>query len=158
MSLFFVFFYIMLKITVTSTAPMMGPMTGIHAYDQSLSPFVLIGNKKCEILGPKSRAGLIAYPVGPPNDNPIPNTSNATGNAFNVPNASVGADIDNAVNTSTNVAIISVIRLYDVLRMAGALQKTARIRSLSSVTSKCCLYASHTILLLTIAPVICAST
>ena len=59
--------------------PSIGPRTGIHAYAQSLLPFPLIGNIKCAIRGPRSRAGLIAYPVVPPSDIPITTTKRATG-------------------------------------------------------------------------------
>ena len=38
---------------------------------QLLGAFLGIGSKKCANLGPKSLAGFIAYPVGPPKLNPI---------------------------------------------------------------------------------------
>lgn len=57
-----------------------GATTGTHEYDQSLSLFPLIGRRKCIILGLKSRAGFIAYPVVPPNDIPIDAISIPTGN------------------------------------------------------------------------------
>lgn len=66
---------------------MTGPNTGMGAYAQSLGPFPLIGSTKCMILGPKSLAGLIAQPVGPPIPNPIPATKRATGKAEKLPNS-----------------------------------------------------------------------
>ena len=139
-------------------APITGPATGIHEYDHSLCPFVLMGKIKWDNRGPRSRAGLIAYPVGPPRDSPMPNTSNATGNAFNVPSASEGGDMARAPNIKTKVATISVMRLYLSFRMAGVLQNTARTNSLSSVASKCSLYINQTRQLPTMAPDICART
>ena len=38
-------------------------------------------------LGSKPRAGLMAYPVGPPSPNPIPETRSATKSAFNAAGA-----------------------------------------------------------------------
>ena len=43
-----------------SDAPIIGPITGIHEYPQSLDAFSFIGNIACISLGPKSLAGLIA--------------------------------------------------------------------------------------------------
>ena len=41
-------------------APVIGPITGIHEYPQSLDALSFIGKIACIILGPKSLAGLIA--------------------------------------------------------------------------------------------------
>src|SRR5439155_18246366 len=60
--------------------PMIGPATGIHAYPQSEFPLPAIGRSACASRGPKSRAGLIAYPVGPPNDRPMAHTRIPTRN------------------------------------------------------------------------------
>ena len=54
-----------------SSAPMIGPTTGIHAYPKLESPFPGIGRTACACLGPKSLAGEIAYPVNPPSDIPM---------------------------------------------------------------------------------------
>src|ERR1700680_1040715 len=51
------------------------PTTGISAYSQSDEPFPGIGRRKWAMRGMRSRAGLIAYPVGPPSDRPIAKTS-----------------------------------------------------------------------------------
>ena len=60
-------------------APMNGPNIGTHAYFQSLVPLCFNGSKAWTIRGPKSLAGLIAYPVVPPRERPIAQTKNATG-------------------------------------------------------------------------------
>jgi hypothetical protein len=73
-----------------------------------------------------------------------------------VPSVDAGFDIANAPSTKTNVPIISVSKLKKEFLIAGAQQKTASFPSLSSVTSKCCLYASHTIIAPVIAPPNCA--
>lgn len=54
------------------SAPAIGPNTGTHEYAQSFPPLFGIGSMACITRGPKSRAGLIAYPVGPPRDRPMP--------------------------------------------------------------------------------------
>ena len=121
----------------------MGPATGIHAYDQSLSRLPDIGSTKWAMRGPKSRAGLMAYPVGPPNPIPMPATSNATGNASNAPSELVGADAANAPKASTNVPMSSVKKLENEWRMAGEVLNTPSLRSGSSVASKCKRKAAH---------------
>ena len=73
-----------------STAPIIGPKMGTQAYFQSLLRFIFIGRKKCMSLGPRSRAGLMAYPVGPPSDKPIPSTTSATGRALSEPSPTSG--------------------------------------------------------------------
>ena len=55
--------------------PTIGPTTGIRAYSQSDEPLPGIGSRKWAMRGMRSRAGLIAYPVGPPNERPIAKTS-----------------------------------------------------------------------------------
>src|ERR1039458_543963 len=64
-----------LMITAASAAPSSGPIIGIGAYAQSELPFPATGHSACATRGPKSRAGLMAYPVVPPSDNPIAHTS-----------------------------------------------------------------------------------
>src|SRR5690349_7076066 len=61
--------------TPAAAPPTNGPSTGTIAYPQSDEPFPLTGSNACMMRGPRSRAGLIAYPVVPPNDNPIDHTS-----------------------------------------------------------------------------------
>src|SRR5688572_776767 len=62
-------------------APRKGPIIGTHPYFQLLLPLPLMGSIACAILGPKSLAGLIAYPVVPPSERPIAHTRKATGKA-----------------------------------------------------------------------------
>ena len=54
--------------------PRLGPRIGTKAYLQSEFPLPAIGNTAWASRGPKSLAGLIAYPVVPPKDMPIPHT------------------------------------------------------------------------------------
>ncbi len=84
------------------------------------------------IRGPRSRAGLIAYPVGPPSDMPMTRTSSATARP-------VGKFAGSArmPNSRTAVPMISVIRFAAVLRMAGPVQNTASFRPGSSVSDQC---------------------
>ena len=65
--------------------PIKGPAIGIQAYFQLLCPFCFIGRRAWAIRGPKSRAGLMAYPVVPPNESPMAQTKKATGKAPNEP-------------------------------------------------------------------------
>src|SRR5579864_5779333 len=58
--------------------PSKGPIIGTSAYPQSDGPLPAIGRMAWAMRGPRSRAGLIAYPVGPPSDSPIPQTRQAT--------------------------------------------------------------------------------
>lgn len=88
----------------------MGPATGTIAYPQSLLPLPCIGSKKCMILGPKSLAGLMAHPVGPPNPKPIPATKSATGSADKAPKLPEAGCINNIPNMKTNVAKVSVMK------------------------------------------------
>ena len=53
------------NITAPKIPPIIGPTTGTQAYFQFESPLPFIGSIACAILGPKSLAGLIAYPVAP---------------------------------------------------------------------------------------------
>ena len=86
----------------------MGPKTGIQLYDQSLVPLFLMGRMACMIRGPKSLAGLMAQPVGPPNPSPTHNTSNATGKASNAPNELAGFTIKSTPMMKTKVASVYV--------------------------------------------------
>ncbi len=102
--------------------------------------------------GPRSRAGLTANPVGPPSDKPIPNSSNATGNASNAPRLVCGETIIITPNTSTKVPTASVIILCIGLLMAGPVQNAANCEPWSVVSSKCWRYVIHTINAPSIAP------
>ena len=63
-------------------APIIGPAIGTHEYAQSEVPLLAIGNTACANRGPKSRAGLIAYPVGPPNERPMAKINPPTASTF----------------------------------------------------------------------------
>src|SRR5215831_17310747 len=67
-----------LMIKAAKAAPSSGPTTGTQEYDQSEPPLLATGNSACATRGPRSRAGLIAYPVVPPKDSPIDHTSMET--------------------------------------------------------------------------------
>ena len=71
----------MSNITAPKIPPIIGPTTGIQEYFQFESPLPFIGSIACAILGPKSLAGLIAYPVAPPVAIPIITTKSPTKNA-----------------------------------------------------------------------------
>ena len=64
---------------------MIGATIGTHAYAQSELPLCFIGRRACIILGPKSLAGLRAYPVGPPKLIPIAQTKNPTKSPPSIP-------------------------------------------------------------------------
>src|SRR6187200_1839180 len=54
-----------------SKPPINGPTMGIQLYDQSDDPLPGMGKTKWAIRGPKSRAGFMAKPVGPPRLSPM---------------------------------------------------------------------------------------
>src|SRR5437867_7990386 len=117
---------------------MSGPITGIGAYPQSEPPFPSIGRIACAMRGPRSRAGLIAYPVGPPSDNPIPQTKLPTRYGPS-PEAGPVAEtplekIAPTTKTSTKVAMTSLSKFVTPLRIAGAVQKHASLISVSGVS------------------------
>src|SRR5216110_2128833 len=70
-------------IPAASPAPMSGPIIGTSAYPQSELPLSLIGKTACATRGPKSRAGLIAYPVGPPRLRPMTQTRTPQNHGLN---------------------------------------------------------------------------
>src|SRR5205807_4200527 len=72
-----------LMMTAARPAPMSGPKIGTRAYPQSEPPLSLIGRTACATRGPKSLAGLIAYPVGPPRLNPMTHTSTPQNHGLN---------------------------------------------------------------------------
>ena len=118
---------------------MHGPTTGIHAYPQSDEPLPEMGKIACAILGARSRAGLIAYPVVPPSESPIPHTSTPT-RYGPIPTASSGeifAKIDPTPTSSTVVPMISLIRFAGVFRIAGPVQNTASFAPWSCVSFQC---------------------
>src|SRR5882762_4297859 len=85
-----------------------------------------MGRIACAMRGPRSRAGLIAYPVGPPSDIPIPQTrlparygpSPAAGPAPETRYEKIAS----LTKTSTKVSLISLNNYVIVLWFAGALR------------------------------------
>ncbi len=114
------------------TPPVIGPKIGIHAYAQSDGPFLLMGKRAWAILGPRSRAGLIAYPVGPPRESPIAIISTPTTRGFK-PSLNVFAPIASSPNTNTAVPISSDPKLDGVCLIAGAVANTLNLAPGSSV-------------------------
>ena len=102
-----------------------------------------MGKIACIILGIRSLAGLIAYPVGPPKDKPMPKTNNPTGKAPMAPNPILapsklaplisGEATQKTVKTRTKVPINSARKLSTVLGIAGAVAKVPSLAPLSSV-------------------------
>ena len=132
-------YFTSINIPTATSPPAIGPITGIQAYFQSLSRLRGMGRIAWAIRGPKSRAGLMAYPVGPPNERPTPNTSNPAGSAFKVPRLLSGFDINKTPRTNIKVPIASVRKLKTLFLIAGPVENTASFASPSSVASKCCL-------------------
>jgi PAS domain S-box-containing protein len=82
-----------------------------------------MGRTACAIRGPRSRAGLIAYPVVPPSERPITQTKQPTRYGPSpgaIPLERALEKIAPTTNTSTNVPMISLMRLANTLRIAGA--------------------------------------
>src|SRR3954463_2077788 len=121
--------------------PIIGPTTGIHAYSQSDVPFPGIGRTACATRGAKSRAGLMAYPVGPPRLNPITQTSTPQNHGLKPGARPVGpSDLLPKLKPATikqAVAIISVSKFAGNFRIAGALQNTASLAPVSGVSLQC---------------------
>ena len=122
--------------------PSSGARTGIHAYFQSLSPLCGMGRMACINRGPRSLAGLIAYPVGPPSENPIPMTNKATGRASREPSdtfspSKLAPAMKKTPKTKVKVPMNSVKKFQNLLRIAGDVQKVARSAAGSSGASYC---------------------
>src|SRR5258708_24134487 len=82
------------------------------------------------ILGARWRAGLIAYPVGPPSESPTPHTRLPTRYGPS-PAAGPAADtffekIANTTNTRANVAMASLKKFAGKSRIAGEFKNTPR--------------------------------
>src|ERR1700692_3978189 len=120
---------------------MTGPRIGTQEYAQSDPPLPAIGSSACAKRGPKSRAGLIAYPVVAPGDSPMPKKGHPTRNGFKPATAPVVRTslevTDPTRMTSTKVAAISLKRLKPKERMAGAVQNTASFAVGSCVPFQC---------------------
>ena len=117
-------------------APTIGPNNGTIAYPQPESHLPSIGNNACASLGPISRAGLIAYPVKPPNDIPtetiIPNTNMLPSPISPAPATLL---IPLIANTKIKVPIISLKKFKGLSSIDGAVQNTPLFVGPSSVAS-----------------------
>src|SRR5712692_6230524 len=118
---------------------MSGPTTRTAAEAQSDLTLPATGRIAWAIRGARSRAGLIAYPVVPPSERPIPQTRQATRYAPS-PEGNPAAE-DTALekmaattNTRTSVPMISLTRFAMRLRIAGAVQNTANFKEGSGVS------------------------
>src|SRR5580658_6284670 len=118
-----------------------GPIIGTNAYPQSEFPLSLIGRIAWATRGPKSRAGFIAYPVGPPRLRPSAHTRTPHNHG---PNPGGRPLADTALLPKLKpttirqvVAMISVSRFAGRLRMAGAVQKIASFAPASGVAFQC---------------------
>ena len=125
-----------------NAAPIIGPNTGTHAYSALNDALSLMGTNECTMRGPKSLAGLIAYPVVPPNESPIAQTRKATGNApiepkpIGVVESKVASLKCRMVKIRTKVASVSLSKLRGKFLIAGEVQNTACLAPASSVWSK----------------------
>src|SRR4051794_8220369 len=130
-----------LIIRAAKAAPSKGPMIGIGAYRQSELPLAGIGRTACAMRGAKSRAGLMAYPVGPPRLSPITQTSTPQNQGLKPGARPVGPkDLLPKLKPTTikqMVAIISVSKLAGNFRIAGAVQKIASLAPVSGVSFQC---------------------
>src|SRR5277367_4306279 len=90
--------------------------------------------------GPKSRAGLMAYPVVPPSESPMPHTSAPTRYGPRPPAGPVAATcfekIVATTNTSVSVPITSLMKFHAGLRIAGTVQKIASLAGAEEHTSE----------------------
>src|SRR3981189_1927496 len=115
-----------------------GPTIGTKAYPQSEFPLSLIGRIACASRGPKSRAGFIAYPVGPPRLRPIDQTRTPHSHGPNPAGRPVGdtALLPKLKPTTIKqvVAMISVSKFAGRLRIAGPVQKMPNFAPVSGVT------------------------
>src|SRR5699024_12408393 len=99
-----------------------------------------IGNNAWIILGPKSRAGLIAYPIAPPNDTPTAKINKPKAIGERPSEKSVGPKINNKAKSKTNVPITSLRRFCIgllTLTESGAVENTPNFAALSSVSLQC---------------------
>src|SRR5437764_12497663 len=127
-----------LMIRAAKAAPTKGPMIGIGAYRQSELPLAGIGRTACATRGAKSRAGLMAYPVGPPRLNPMTQTSTPQNHGLKPGARPVGpSDLLPKLKPATikqAVAIISGSNFAGNFRIAAAVQNTASLEPVSGVS------------------------
>src|SRR5699024_4493713 len=107
---------------------------------QSEVPLAGIGHKPSIILGPKSRAGLIAYPVAAPSDTPTASINKPTAIGERPQEKAVQPTINNKAKSKTNVPITSLRRFCIgllTLTESGAVENTPNFAALSSVSLQC---------------------
>src|SRR6185312_13348055 len=108
---------------------------------QSDPPLPLIGRTACARRGPRSRAGLIAYPVGPPKLNPNTHTSTPQNHGLNPGASPAGASslLPKLKPTTTRrmVTIISQRKFVGSFRIAGIVQKMPSFAEVSGVSFQC---------------------
>src|SRR5665647_252462 len=92
---------------------------------------------KCAMRGPRSRAGLIAYPVGPPRLAPIPTISRPTASG---PSPDGVCPLTTTQNTSTKVPMASVTKFQPYERMAGPVHEHVGDRRVDALGE---IYSSH---------------
>src|SRR5207244_12573033 len=114
---------------------------GVGEYTQSEPAFTVIGRIAWAMRCPRSRAGLIAYPVVLPRDRPMPHTRLPTRYGPS-PAAGPAAEtlfekIAPTTKTRTKVAMISLSKFATVLRIAGAVQKHPSLAAASGVSFQC---------------------
>src|SRR5690625_6391123 len=85
--------------------------------------------------GPKSLAGLIAYPVGPPKDRPMARINTPTTIGFN-PSVNSFVPMNSKPKTKINVPIISVIKLAKGFFIAGIVANTRSEEHTSELQSR----------------------
>src|SRR3954453_3598106 len=130
-----------LMIRAAKAAPTKGPMIGIGAYRQSELPLAGMGRTACATRGAKSRAGLMAYPVGPPRLNPITQTSTPQNHGLK-PGARPVVPSDllpmlKPARIKEAVAIIVVRKFAGNFLKSGAVQNTASLAPVSGISLQC---------------------
>src|SRR5699024_8787377 len=113
-------------------APTSGPKTGTHEYAQSEPPLFGIGSSEWTMRGPRSRAGLMAHPVGPASEASRATTMGATASG---PSLSGVPPKTRMTKTSTKVATISVMKFQPKERISGPVEKVPRMLPGSSSSS-----------------------
>src|SRR5438105_4673929 len=122
-----------------------------------------MGSTACAMHGPRSRAGLIAYPVGPPSERPIAITITPTSTgpkpfARSDPGTRLPGDSTaSSASTSANPPMNSEAKFAAGCRIAGVVENTASLVTGSGVTFQCGRYASQTMTPPRNPPAICAT-
>src|SRR5215469_14348364 len=119
-----------------------------------------MGRTACASRGPKSRAGLIAYPVGPPRLSPSTHTRTPQNHGLKPGARPAGAKALlpklKPTTIKKTVTIASHRRFAGRFRIAGRVQKMSSFATGSGVSCQCGRYTSQTRVAPTNAPRICA--